>query len=166
MGKTCVASFDWRCSGICRSVERIKEVHELCGEGEDALWRLSFWDIASSSSKLRNGILKNADTCISKFVGMENVYVIPEYRTRTREDIGYIIESSIFMRRGNKHLAALQPSILYMAGELYYKFSTITENNNSTSYCKAVYLLLHIIKYILQYISLVWSLVSPTCNIW
>ncbi|XP_031253706.1 probable beta-1,3-galactosyltransferase 2 isoform X1 [Pistacia vera] len=42
MGKTCVASFDWRCSGICKSVERIKEVHELCGEGEDALWRSSF----------------------------------------------------------------------------------------------------------------------------
>ncbi|XP_044495137.1 probable beta-1,3-galactosyltransferase 3 isoform X2 [Mangifera indica] len=42
MGKTCVASFDWRCSGICRSVERIKEVHELCGEAKDALWQSSF----------------------------------------------------------------------------------------------------------------------------
>ncbi|ESR62973.1 hypothetical protein CICLE_v10015441mg [Citrus x clementina] len=42
LGKTCVATFDWRCSGICKSVERIKEVHELCGEGEDTLWRASF----------------------------------------------------------------------------------------------------------------------------
>ncbi|XP_030511436.2 probable beta-1,3-galactosyltransferase 2 [Rhodamnia argentea] len=41
-GSTCAASFDWRCSGICSSVERVKEVHELCGEDEDALWSTSF----------------------------------------------------------------------------------------------------------------------------
>ncbi|KAE9457896.1 hypothetical protein C3L33_10189, partial [Rhododendron williamsianum] len=37
-GNICVASFDWSCSGICRSVERIKEVHRRCGEGENAIW--------------------------------------------------------------------------------------------------------------------------------
>ncbi|XP_020984950.2 probable beta-1,3-galactosyltransferase 2 [Arachis duranensis] len=37
-GNVCVASFDWTCSGICRSAERIKEVHRRCGEGEKALW--------------------------------------------------------------------------------------------------------------------------------
>ncbi|KAH7569486.1 hypothetical protein ACOSP7_012899 [Xanthoceras sorbifolium] len=42
MGNICVATFDWKCSGVCKSVERIKQVHELCGEGEDALWHSSF----------------------------------------------------------------------------------------------------------------------------
>ncbi|XP_051150791.1 beta-1,3-galactosyltransferase 7-like isoform X2 [Andrographis paniculata] len=37
-GNVCIASFDWSCSGICRSVEKLKFVHEQCGEGEDALW--------------------------------------------------------------------------------------------------------------------------------
>lgn len=41
-GNICVASFDWSCSGICRSVDRIKEVHRRCGEGEDALWKAAF----------------------------------------------------------------------------------------------------------------------------
>ncbi|CAH1449773.1 unnamed protein product [Lactuca virosa] len=41
-GNICVASFDWSCSGICRSADRIKEVHKRCGEGEDALWSASF----------------------------------------------------------------------------------------------------------------------------
>ncbi|MED6223211.1 Beta-1,3-galactosyltransferase 2 [Stylosanthes scabra] len=41
-GNVCVASFDWTCSGICRSAERIKEVHRRCGEGEKALWSSSF----------------------------------------------------------------------------------------------------------------------------
>ncbi|KAI3810052.1 hypothetical protein L1987_19659 [Smallanthus sonchifolius] len=41
-GNICVASFDWSCSGICRSADRIKEVHRRCGEGEDALWTASF----------------------------------------------------------------------------------------------------------------------------
>ncbi|KAF8043067.1 hypothetical protein BT93_A1421 [Corymbia citriodora subsp. variegata] len=41
-GNICVASFDWSCSGICRSVERIKEVHRRCGEGENALWSATF----------------------------------------------------------------------------------------------------------------------------
>ncbi|KAH9793208.1 putative beta-1,3-galactosyltransferase 2 [Citrus sinensis] len=31
-GNICVASFDWTCSGICRSADRIKEVHRRCGE--------------------------------------------------------------------------------------------------------------------------------------
>ncbi|MCL7026492.1 hypothetical protein MKW94_017604, partial [Papaver nudicaule] len=37
-GNVCVASFDWSCSGICKSADRIKEVHQRCGEGENALW--------------------------------------------------------------------------------------------------------------------------------
>ncbi|XP_061345570.1 probable beta-1,3-galactosyltransferase 2 [Gastrolobium bilobum] len=41
-GNICVASFDWKCSGICRSVERIKEVHQRCGEDENALWSATF----------------------------------------------------------------------------------------------------------------------------
>ncbi|XP_019196941.1 PREDICTED: probable beta-1,3-galactosyltransferase 2 isoform X1 [Ipomoea nil] len=41
-GNVCVASFDWRCSGICNSVERIKEVHRRCGEGDNALWNAVF----------------------------------------------------------------------------------------------------------------------------
>ncbi|KAJ0759413.1 putative galactosylxylosylprotein 3-beta-galactosyltransferase [Helianthus anomalus] len=41
-GNICVASFDWTCSGICRSVDRIKEVHRRCGEGENAVWSAKF----------------------------------------------------------------------------------------------------------------------------
>ncbi|GAV85014.1 Galactosyl_T domain-containing protein/DUF4094 domain-containing protein [Cephalotus follicularis] len=41
-GHICVASFDWRCSGICRSFERIMEVHKRCGEDENALWTAGF----------------------------------------------------------------------------------------------------------------------------
>ncbi|XP_062088394.1 probable beta-1,3-galactosyltransferase 2 isoform X2 [Humulus lupulus] len=37
-GNICVASFDWRCSGICNSVERMAEVHRRCGEDENAIW--------------------------------------------------------------------------------------------------------------------------------
>ncbi|KAL8159231.1 hypothetical protein V2J09_000768 [Rumex salicifolius] len=36
-GNMCVASFDWHCSGICKSVERMKYVHEKCGEGKGDL---------------------------------------------------------------------------------------------------------------------------------
>lgn len=41
-GNVCVASFDWTCAGICRSVDRIKEVHKRCGEGENAVWKAVF----------------------------------------------------------------------------------------------------------------------------
>ncbi|CAA0816060.1 Probable beta-1-3-galactosyltransferase 2 [Striga hermonthica] len=41
-GNICVASFDWTCSGICRSADRIKEVHRRCGENEDAVWKANF----------------------------------------------------------------------------------------------------------------------------
>ncbi|CAN8312889.1 unnamed protein product [Cochlearia groenlandica] len=37
-GEMCVASFDWKCSGICRSVDRMWMVHAMCGEGDKALW--------------------------------------------------------------------------------------------------------------------------------
>ncbi|CAK7340094.1 unnamed protein product [Dovyalis caffra] len=39
-GNVCVASFDWSCSGICKSVERMKMVHNSCGEGEGAIWNV------------------------------------------------------------------------------------------------------------------------------
>ncbi|KAI0495233.1 hypothetical protein KFK09_025383 [Dendrobium nobile] len=41
-GNVCVASFDWSCSGICKSVERIKDVHARCGEGDGAVWGALF----------------------------------------------------------------------------------------------------------------------------
>eukprot|EP00249_Psilotum_nudum_P023269 c28812_g2_i2 orf=563-1303(-) len=41
-GNPCVASFDWACSGICKSAERIWYVHERCGEGESAVWNATF----------------------------------------------------------------------------------------------------------------------------
>lgn len=39
-GNVCVASFDWQCSGICKSVERMKSIHTSCGEGNSAIWSL------------------------------------------------------------------------------------------------------------------------------
>ncbi|PHT26894.1 putative beta-1,3-galactosyltransferase 6 [Capsicum baccatum] len=41
-GNTCAVSFDWSCSGICKSVERMEEVHHRCGEGNGAIWHASF----------------------------------------------------------------------------------------------------------------------------
>lgn len=41
-GNVCVASFDWTCSGICKSVERLKDVHQRCGEGDEAVWGTAF----------------------------------------------------------------------------------------------------------------------------
>lgn len=41
-GNTCAASFDWTCSGICKSVERMRDVHQRCGEGDDAVWSALF----------------------------------------------------------------------------------------------------------------------------
>ncbi|XP_021760484.1 beta-1,3-galactosyltransferase 7-like isoform X1 [Chenopodium quinoa] len=40
-GNVCVASFDWSCSGICQSVEKMKFVHEKCGEGDEGIWGVS-----------------------------------------------------------------------------------------------------------------------------
>ncbi|KAL3576062.1 hypothetical protein D5086_021345 [Populus alba] len=42
LGSTCAVSFDWKCSGICRSVERMMEVHKTCGEDVKALEHASF----------------------------------------------------------------------------------------------------------------------------
>lgn len=41
-GNICAASFDWNCSGICQSDERIFEVHQRCSEEENAIWNASF----------------------------------------------------------------------------------------------------------------------------
>ncbi|XP_047079803.1 beta-1,6-galactosyltransferase GALT31A-like [Lolium rigidum] len=37
-GNVCVVSFDWSCSGICKSVERLKDVHARCDEGDSSVW--------------------------------------------------------------------------------------------------------------------------------
>ncbi|KAL8130156.1 hypothetical protein V2J09_019311 [Rumex salicifolius] len=42
-GNICVASYDWSCSGICQSSDRIYEVHRRCGEGADAVWKASLY---------------------------------------------------------------------------------------------------------------------------
>ncbi|KAL5073481.1 hypothetical protein RYX36_012465 [Vicia faba] len=39
-GNVCVASYDWKCSGVCKSVERMKDVHKACGEGDGAVWNV------------------------------------------------------------------------------------------------------------------------------
>ncbi|KAF7109635.1 hypothetical protein CFC21_109858 [Triticum aestivum] len=41
-GNVCAASFDWSCSGICKSADRIKEVHRRCGESANAIWNATF----------------------------------------------------------------------------------------------------------------------------
>ncbi|KAH7839227.1 hypothetical protein Vadar_001480 [Vaccinium darrowii] len=41
-GNPCAASFDWSCSGVCKLVERMEEVHQRCGEGDGAIWHTSF----------------------------------------------------------------------------------------------------------------------------
>ncbi|KAJ8625540.1 hypothetical protein MRB53_034070 [Persea americana] len=41
-GNVCIASFDWSCSGICKSVEKIGSVHAKCGEGDGAVWSALF----------------------------------------------------------------------------------------------------------------------------
>ncbi|KAG8050030.1 hypothetical protein GUJ93_ZPchr0009g694 [Zizania palustris] len=40
-GNICVASFDWKCSGVCNPVEMLKYVHSRCSEGDDAIWGAS-----------------------------------------------------------------------------------------------------------------------------
>ncbi|THU56037.1 hypothetical protein C4D60_Mb11t13050 [Musa balbisiana] len=37
-GNVCIASFDWSCSGVCKSVDRMKDVHSSCGESDAAIW--------------------------------------------------------------------------------------------------------------------------------
>ncbi|KAH1105628.1 hypothetical protein J1N35_009396 [Gossypium stocksii] len=41
-GNICVASFDWSCSGVCKSVEKMKYVHNSCGEGDSSIWKSDF----------------------------------------------------------------------------------------------------------------------------
>ncbi|WOL20041.1 beta-1,3-galactosyltransferase 7 [Canna indica] len=41
-GNVCIASFDWSCSGICKSVEKMKDVHEKCSEGDGAVYSALF----------------------------------------------------------------------------------------------------------------------------
>ncbi|XP_042757839.1 probable beta-1,3-galactosyltransferase 8 [Lactuca sativa] len=41
VSNVCVAAFDWSCSGICKSVERMKFVHNSCGEGDSVVWNVN-----------------------------------------------------------------------------------------------------------------------------
>lgn len=41
-GEVCVASFDRKCSGICKSVDRMWTVHVMCGEGDKAVWDANY----------------------------------------------------------------------------------------------------------------------------
>ncbi|KAL8142731.1 hypothetical protein V2J09_015763 [Rumex salicifolius] len=36
-GNMCIASFDWTCSGVCKSAERMQEIHRRCGERDDSV---------------------------------------------------------------------------------------------------------------------------------
>ncbi|XP_058200423.1 probable beta-1,3-galactosyltransferase 2 [Rhododendron vialii] len=38
IGTACAATYDWSCSGLCRSSERMRGVHYRCAENETALW--------------------------------------------------------------------------------------------------------------------------------
>lgn len=40
-GNVCAASFDWSCSGICKSVDRMRAIHSACGEGDGAVWNFA-----------------------------------------------------------------------------------------------------------------------------
>lgn len=40
-GSFCGASFDWKCSGICSAPVRMFDVHQRCGEGDNAIWTSS-----------------------------------------------------------------------------------------------------------------------------
>ncbi|KAL5992904.1 Beta-1,3-galactosyltransferase 7 [Asimina triloba] len=69
-GNVCVASFDWSCSGICRSVEKIKFVHERCGEGDGAegncvMYRyLEKHEQKARELKRRNPVASAAQLCL------------------------------------------------------------------------------------------------------
>ncbi|KAJ4916374.1 hypothetical protein Rs2_01924 [Raphanus sativus] len=41
-GEVCVASFDWACSGVCKSVSRMWMVHMICGEDNKAVWDANY----------------------------------------------------------------------------------------------------------------------------
>ncbi|KAG2303545.1 hypothetical protein Bca4012_062289 [Brassica carinata] len=41
-GEVCVASFDWTCSGVCKSVGRMWMVHMFCGEDDEAVWDANY----------------------------------------------------------------------------------------------------------------------------
>jgi hypothetical protein len=77
-GNICVASFDWKCSGICRSVERMVEVHQSCGEDENALWSATFWYVAghNSYSKLNKRKIEKLErvTSSSRFASWEPLF--------------------------------------------------------------------------------------------
>uniref|UniRef100_A0A6N2LHQ8 Autophagy-related protein n=1 Tax=Salix viminalis TaxID=40686 RepID=A0A6N2LHQ8_SALVM len=56
LGSTCAVSFDWKCSGICRSVERMMEVHKTCGEDSYKSSSLDTTTMAKSSFKLDHAL--------------------------------------------------------------------------------------------------------------
>ncbi|KAL0814105.1 hypothetical protein Bca101_070548 [Brassica carinata] len=44
-GEVCVASFDWTCSGVCKSVNRMWMVHMICGEDDKAVWDANYYSL-------------------------------------------------------------------------------------------------------------------------
>ncbi|CAF2046336.1 hypothetical protein HID58_035048 [Brassica napus] len=44
-GEVCVASFDWTCSGVCKSVNRMWMVHMICGEDDKAVWDVNYYSL-------------------------------------------------------------------------------------------------------------------------
>ncbi|KAJ0968142.1 hypothetical protein J5N97_025059 [Dioscorea zingiberensis] len=51
-GNPCAASFDWSCSGIRKSAERMEEVHQHCGEGDGAVRHSYYYDTVLNSTDL------------------------------------------------------------------------------------------------------------------
>ena len=45
VGDVCVASFDWKCSGVCKSVNRMWMVHMICGEDDKAVWDANYYSL-------------------------------------------------------------------------------------------------------------------------
>lgn len=50
-GKICIASFDWNCTGVCNSVERMEEVHRRCGEANLKQIRMMSYDNKTKDSE-------------------------------------------------------------------------------------------------------------------
>ena len=41
-GNVCAAFFDWSCSGICKSVDGMRAIHNARSDGDGAVWTSNF----------------------------------------------------------------------------------------------------------------------------
>ncbi|XP_078165081.1 putative beta-1,3-galactosyltransferase 8 isoform X2 [Carex rostrata] len=56
-GKVCVASFDWNCTGLCSSVERMEDVHQRCGEANlKQIWMMSYDNKTKDSENIKDQV--------------------------------------------------------------------------------------------------------------